>query len=114
MGKRKDYYRNRQNAELFSNIRWCLDGAEQSIQAFEAAWYKYVQDKDIRAVEWLREALDDISKDIDELEKRLPTDAIRVIPKDKRTTRGKGKLNLHETDRELRDRVKVERYNQNT
>ena len=114
MGKRKDNYRNMRNAKLLSDIRWSLEGAEHSVQAIEAVWYKYFPNKDMMAIEWLREALKNISKDVDEIEKRLPTDAIRVIPKDEQATKGKGKLNLHETDRELRDSVKVERDNQNT
>ena len=109
MGKRSTNLMNVKNAELLSNISLLLNGCEYHLQSIECFWYKYFPDIELEETDQLRSLLKKVSINVEELEKILPTEMLDLKPKSKRLTKGKGKLNLHETDREVRERKKIER-----
>ena len=110
MGKRQDNFKNQQNAEVLCNMKGLVDNCQWHVESLECCIYSK-QDATF-AFKEIRNCLANIEDQIDALEKLLPTEDVPIAPKNRRTA--KGKLNLHETDRELRDSVKVERDNQNT
>lgn len=110
VGKRQDNFKNQQNAKALCNMKDLVDSCQWHVESLECCIYSK-QDATF-AFKELRSCLANIEDQIDTLEKLLPTEAVPIASKNSRAARGK--LNLHETDRELRDHVKVERYNQNT
>lgn len=103
MGKRRENFKNQQNAELLSSIKHILRGLDYRIQQVESIWYVYVADRTFREIEWLKEGFNELLDYVEELERKLPVEKIQINPRRSVGSKGKGRLNLHETDREIRD-----------
>lgn len=105
MGKRKRKFENSLNSDILNLLEYELCEIEELIDDMEA----YYATENIEVYPWQhpdhgRKALSVIRQLHDILETRLPVDDVSIEPCGTEH-KGKGKLNLHETDKEIRDRL---------